>query len=229
MAGNALMMSSLSGNSATGEIILGGADLTVNQTASTTYAGKISGTGNLVKDGTGTLILSGTNTYSGNTNVDVGTLQGDTNSIQGNVAVATDAHVIFNQASDATFANQISGAGDFTKTGAGNLTLSNTTNSYTGGTTVSSGTLTSGATGAFVDDTAYTVNSGATLRAERPFVDRKIVVRLCAVALRLGHRLTGSSGNNLVDGRYHRRQFDIQRRYFGLWYADQGRQQHINP
>jgi outer membrane autotransporter protein len=51
------------------------------------------------------------------------------------------------------------GSGGFTKQGTGALTLSGA-NTYTGGTTVEGGTLTAGAAGAFVGNTAYTVNSG---------------------------------------------------------------------
>jgi autotransporter-associated beta strand protein len=46
-----------------------------------------------------------------------------------------------------------------TKTGSGTLTLSGS-NSYTGGTTVSAGILRAGSAGAFVNNTAYTVNGG---------------------------------------------------------------------
>ena len=48
--------------------------LTVNQTASTTYAGGITGNGSLLKAGTGSLTLSGTNTYTGTTTVQAGAL-----------------------------------------------------------------------------------------------------------------------------------------------------------
>ena len=48
--------------------------LTVNQTATTTYSGRIDGNVGLVKDGTGSLTLAGTNTYSGATMLKNGTL-----------------------------------------------------------------------------------------------------------------------------------------------------------
>lgn len=52
-----LAMSSLSG--AGGTVTLGTADLTVDQAASTSYAGLFTGTGNLTKSGAGTLSLTG--------------------------------------------------------------------------------------------------------------------------------------------------------------------------
>ncbi|TAK76329.1 MAG: filamentous hemagglutinin N-terminal domain-containing protein, partial [Gammaproteobacteria bacterium] len=57
-----------------GNITLGNATLTTSGNPSTTFSGVISGTGNVVKGGTGTLILSGSNTYSGTTTVNGGTL-----------------------------------------------------------------------------------------------------------------------------------------------------------
>jgi len=70
-------IASLSGGGASGgNIVTGGStgDLTVNQTTSTTYAGVMSGTGDLIKTGNGVLTLSGANTYSGVTTLSAGTL-----------------------------------------------------------------------------------------------------------------------------------------------------------
>jgi autotransporter-associated beta strand protein len=67
---------SLAGN---GSIINNNAALfTGGNNASTTFSGTISGGGNLVKDGAGTMMLTGSNSYSGNTNIQGGTLSGDT-------------------------------------------------------------------------------------------------------------------------------------------------------
>ncbi len=108
----------------------------------TTLSGNLSGTGSLTKSGAGTLTLSGTNAYTGGTTISAGTLTGNTASLQGNIV--NNSAVIFDQATTATYAGAMSGSGSLTKSGAGNLTLSGT-NSYTGGTTVSAGTLTGNA------------------------------------------------------------------------------------
>lgn len=69
-------VASLAGGGASGgNITLGSAAFTVNQTSNTAYAGVISGTGTLTKTGAGTLALSGTNTYTGLTTITAGILQ----------------------------------------------------------------------------------------------------------------------------------------------------------
>lgn len=105
---------------------------------STTFSGSISGTGRLTKSGAGTLTLTGANNYSGGTTVNAGTLAGDTASLQGNIT--NNAQLQFNQAAAGTYTGVISGSGTLTKTGAGTLTVTGA-NTYTGGTTVSAGTL----------------------------------------------------------------------------------------
>lgn len=107
-------------------------------TGTSSMTGSISGSGSLTKTGDGALVLSGTNNYSGGTTVTGGNLQGDTNSLQGNIS--NNATVTFDQGFDATFSNVISGTGDLTKIGAGVLTLSGA-NTYSGGTTITAGTL----------------------------------------------------------------------------------------
>jgi T5SS/PEP-CTERM-associated repeat protein/autotransporter-associated beta strand protein len=66
------------------------ATLTVNQTVDTTFAGQIAGNLSLTKLGAGTLSLTGTNTYTGLTSVNEGTLKVD-GSIAGDVVVAAGA------------------------------------------------------------------------------------------------------------------------------------------
>jgi autotransporter-associated beta strand protein len=60
---------------------------------------------------------------------------------------------------------QITGAGSLIKTGAGTLTLTNTTSNYTGGTYVEQGTLNVGAAGAVIPaNSNVTVSSGGTFQ-----------------------------------------------------------------
>ncbi|PLP56296.1 hypothetical protein CYK37_26310 [Mesorhizobium loti] len=68
-----LVMSSLSGTG--GSVLLGAANLTVDQSGDTAYRGDILGTGSLTKQGTGRLTLTGNTIYPGNTRVAGGTLQ----------------------------------------------------------------------------------------------------------------------------------------------------------
>ena len=91
--------------------------MTFDQATDGTYAGTMSGTGGLTKSGTGTLTLSGINTYSGGTTINQGTLSGDTSSVQG--AITNNATVIFDQASNGTYAGAMSGTGGLTKNGTG--------------------------------------------------------------------------------------------------------------
>src|SRR5262249_22951580 len=59
-----------------GNVTLGSGSLnTGGNNTGTTFSGSISGTGGIVKNGTGTFVVSGTNTYSGATNINAGTLQ----------------------------------------------------------------------------------------------------------------------------------------------------------
>ncbi|MCA0248161.1 MAG: autotransporter-associated beta strand repeat-containing protein [Proteobacteria bacterium] len=122
-----------------GAVTLGSGTLTVDQTTDTTVGAVISGAGSLVKTGSGRLTLVAANSYTGGTTVSGGTLAGSTGSLQGDIL--NDAAVVFDQATDGTYAGTMSGTGTLTKTGSGNLTLSGA-NSYSGGTTVSAGTLT---------------------------------------------------------------------------------------
>ncbi len=118
--------------------ILNNSAVTFNQNTDGTYAGTMSGTGQLFKLGTGNLTLTGSNNYSGGTIVENGTLTGNTTSLQGDIE--NDATVVFNQISGGTYAGQMTGSGALIKTGAGELTLTGA-NSYGGGTTVSAGIL----------------------------------------------------------------------------------------
>ena len=131
-----LNVGSMSGNA---PIDLGSATLTVgSDNTSSMYCGIISDAGNLVKIGNGTLVLTGSNTYSGGTTINAGTLQGNSIGLQGNII--NNAAVVFDQGFPGIYSGSMSGSGSLTKIGADLLALTGS-NTYTGSTNISSGTL----------------------------------------------------------------------------------------
>jgi len=92
--------------------------------ASTTFAGAITGSGNLTKNGTGTTTLSGANTYTGSAIVSGGTLQlnNTTGSALGsitNVTVATNAVLLVAQSNQVNNSSSVSLSGGTIRTGTG--------------------------------------------------------------------------------------------------------------
>ncbi|PUU36248.1 fibronectin-binding autotransporter adhesin ShdA [Salmonella enterica] len=97
----------------------------------------LSGSGSLVKTGTGELTLSGDNDYSGGTTIDDGVLIADNADSLGTGAVANNGVL---QVGEGELKNTLSGTGSLVKIGTGELTL-NGDNDYSGGTTITGGTL----------------------------------------------------------------------------------------
>ncbi|MBK5297394.1 MAG: autotransporter-associated beta strand repeat-containing protein, partial [Vicinamibacteria bacterium] len=143
------------GTLGTGAVVANAA-LVLNRSDALTVANAISGTGTLTQAGAGTTTLTGINTYSGATTISDGTLQlgngGTTGSIVGDVI--DNGVLAFNRSDDVTFSGAISGTGALQQSGPGTLVLTGA-NSYTGGTTISAGTLqlgNGGTTGSIVGD-----------------------------------------------------------------------------
>ncbi len=121
---------------------LGSGDVTDNATLELntggTFDNVISGSGQVVKSGDDALTLSGNNSYTGGTLISGGTLVASNVDALGSGDVTDNATLEMNTGGD--FDNAISGSGQVVKSGDETLTLSGA-NSYTGGTTISGGTL----------------------------------------------------------------------------------------
>ncbi|GAU80302.1 autotransporter domain-containing protein [Bosea sp. BIWAKO-01] len=157
--------------------------------ASTSFTGMIYDAGSIRKVGTGTLTLTQENSYAGGTTIAGGaisisresnlgstsgalTLNGGVLQVTGTTLTELNRAVVFGTAgggfdiADAgnsfTLSQSFSGTGAFSKAGAGTLLLKST-QSYSGATTVSGGTLRAGQVGSFSAASAFTVASGARL------------------------------------------------------------------
>ncbi len=147
---------------------LGTGDVTNNATLELNTGGdfinNIGGTGRVEKSGDDTLTLSGSNTYTGGTPINGGTLVTSNVESLGTGDVTDNATLALN--TGGTFDNAISGSGQVVKSGDETLTLSGT-NSYTGGTTISGGTLVATnvealGSGDVTDDATLELNTGGT-------------------------------------------------------------------
>ncbi|ECT5959983.1 autotransporter outer membrane beta-barrel domain-containing protein [Salmonella enterica subsp. enterica serovar Rissen] len=127
-----------------------------------TFDNAISGSGQVVKSGDETLTLSGSNTYTGGTTINDGTLIATSVDALGSGDVTDNAVLELNTGGD--FDNAISGSGQVVKSGDETLTLSGT-NSYTDGTLISGGTLVATnlealGTGDVTDNAVLELNTG---------------------------------------------------------------------
>jgi fibronectin-binding autotransporter adhesin len=147
--------------------------LTVGDTSSTTFSGVMqngaAGAFNLTKQGSGTLTLSGTNTFTGVTTINAGTLALSASgsvatSSQVNVANAAGTFDISNTSAGATITTLNGVANSNVTLGSQTLTLSNGSTTYAGiiqgagGLTLTAGTQTLSGTNTYTGDT--TINGG---------------------------------------------------------------------
>jgi autotransporter-associated beta strand protein len=159
-------LGSLSG---TGTVNLGSRSLNLVN-ASDTFSGTILGAGGLIVSG-GTEILAGNNSYTGPTTIAAGTLQIGRGPAGGSITgdVADGGMLAFDRTDTYVFSGRISGLGGIAQIGEGTLVLTSD-NSYSGGTTISFGTLqigngaASGAiTGNVVDNGTFAFGRSDTL------------------------------------------------------------------
>lgn len=126
--------------------------------------GTISGAGGLQKSGASHVTLLGANTYAGTTTIQAGTLRvgnGGTTGSLGRGNVVNNGVLEVNRSNDITVGNTISGTGALVKRGAGTTILTGA-NTYSGGTTIYSGTLFLQA-GGRTGSGAVTINAAGTL------------------------------------------------------------------
>ncbi|GLH77438.1 hypothetical protein SSBR45G_23460 [Bradyrhizobium sp. SSBR45G] len=172
-----------------GNVLLGAGSLeTGHDGRSTMFSGTISGSGSLII--TADLTLSGTNTYTGPTTLEGGTLRAGAagafaplSSVQVNAGIldlngfdqtigslAGDGAVLLGAATlttggdntGTTFSGTISGSGGVTKAGTGTMTFAGSS-SYSGATTINAGTLRAGASNVLASASAFMIANGATL------------------------------------------------------------------
>jgi len=145
-------------------ILTGGGTITGGtlRLAAGTFSGTITGSSSIIKEGADPLILTGTNTYTGPTTLNDGTLQigsGGTTGTLGASAVTNSGNLVFQRSNALTWSGSLSGTGSLTKSGGNTLTLTGNI-SHSGGTTIAGGILQIGDGG-----TTGTLNGGPVTNA----------------------------------------------------------------
>ena len=167
--------------SLTNTVALGANALSIGGAGSTTLSGALTGNGALTKDGLGSLTLShASNTFSGSTTVNAGTLNiAAANALNNSasLSIATGATVSLNDV--AATVGTISGGGTLNFGSTGSLTLSSGTSTFAGGFT-GAGTL--------------TIGSGATFTLGAGFNDANLNIVLAGGTLNL-NGTTSTFGN----------------------------------
>ncbi len=143
--GASQQIASLSGADSSLVVSLGSNTLTIGTTSgSTVYAGSISGTGSLIKDGNSTQVFSGSNSFTGPVTISAGTLQvgngTDAGSIASVSAITNNGSLVYNVGTGhRTLGATISGTGSLTQQSVGGTLDITGNNTYSGGTTITAG------------------------------------------------------------------------------------------
>ena len=176
-------------NSVSGAIVNNGTVI-LSSAANGTYAGAMSGSGNLTKQGTGTLTIGGTLLHQGNTAIEAGTLRvasGGLMSPLSRVTLSPNATLDLSSSAATQYVNGLAGTGGTVSLGANTLNIQNNAvstfggviegtgsliksglakqtltgaNTFTGGVTIQSGTLALGAGGRLASGSIVRVGSG---------------------------------------------------------------------
>jgi fibronectin-binding autotransporter adhesin len=176
-------------------IALGGTN-----TGANTLAGSIGNAGagvtTLAKNDGGAWVLTGANTYTGLTNINAGTLILGNGGTTGAIASATINNfgvLGFNRSDTLIYGGVITQTGAVQQLGAG-ATILTGTNSYTGGTTISAGTLQLGNGGTTGSITGNVINDGVLT------FNRSDVVTFNGVISGAGSVRQGGAGTTILAG-----------------------------
>ena len=169
--------------------------LVFNRSDTVTFPGLIFGTGGVAQIGPGTTILTADNTYTGGTIISAGTLQlgngGATGGIPGNVT--DNGTLAFNRSDTVTFGGVVFGTGALVQMGPG-TTILTANDSYTGGTTISAGTLQLGNGGTTGSIVGNVTDNGSLL------FDRSDNVTFNAIISGSGNLVQNGSGTTILGG-----------------------------
>ncbi|CAB3836229.1 autotransporter-associated beta strand repeat-containing protein [Achromobacter deleyi] len=183
-----------------GDVANNGA-LVFNRSDTYTFGGQVSGGGSVSQIGSGTTVLTGANTYTGGTTITAGTLQlgagGPTGSIVGNVS--NNGTLAFNRSDGYLFGGLISGGGGVNQLGTG-TTILTANNTYTGGTTITSGTLQLGNGGTSGGLQGDVVNNGVLVVARSDQVMLNGVISGSGAVVQNGSGQTVLTGKNTYSG-----------------------------
>ncbi|WP_147372366.1 autotransporter domain-containing protein [Henriciella barbarensis] len=136
-------------------------------------SGKVTGSGQFRKLGGGTLRLTGANSSFSHEIVE-GTLIGDKDSIQGDIA--NSGILVFDQSASGRYGYSVSGSGAFIKRGDGVLSLVGK-NTHTGGTIIEAGTLLVSEDSHLGDVSSALIFAGGGLFTTAPFdTDREVIL-----------------------------------------------------
>ncbi|MFN9746479.1 MAG: autotransporter-associated beta strand repeat-containing protein, partial [Betaproteobacteria bacterium] len=127
-----------------GNVALGSHELATGGGGDGVFAGVISGTGGLRKQGGGTFTLTGANTYTGLTTVAGGTLRVGDGGSSGSLASSgyqLTGRLVFDRSDDVTLAQPVAGSGGLTQAGSGRLLLAGGNKTYAGSTLIAGGEL----------------------------------------------------------------------------------------
>jgi autotransporter-associated beta strand protein len=182
-----------------GNLGLNSFTLSTGSGGDSTFAGVISGSGSLFKQGaTSVFTLSGSNTYTGPTRVQAGTLRVGDGATAGSLLTTSnfvvDGTLSMARSDNVALAQAVSGSGSVEQAGDGRLLYSGNNKTYAGATTVTRGELATSTAEELPDGSAVTVAATGRLTLGGNETLRSLAG---AGAVSLGGNLTASENLSL--------------------------------